>query len=191
MKLREEITALWHEARTTAGVDAVTFTVIGQMPDPAREFYSNLIDATECLDEMIAAHDPMYIEGRHGPLVLIGDALGVLQVDHLRAQVEACCRVCRHQVADRTHEAGDAGAATDEALQVMDDRVHGRAGNAVVVRELEKLLAAQARVRLARRHVAARPGTSRRRSKVSAASYRGRAVGCRSRGRPGRGWCSL
>ncbi|MGW6404142.1 hypothetical protein [Streptomyces sp. NPDC055134] len=40
-------------------------------------------------------------------------------------------------------------AVTDEALQVMDDRVHGRAGNAVVVAALEKLLAAQARVRLA------------------------------------------
>ncbi|MFD0068173.1 hypothetical protein [Streptomyces sp. NPDC056690] len=40
-------------------------------------------------------------------------------------------------------------AVTDEALQVMDDRVHGRPGNAVVVGALEKLLAAQVRVRLA------------------------------------------
>lgn len=111
VELREAITALWHEAQTTAGADAVTFTVIDQMPAPAREFYLCLIDATECLDELIAAHDPMNTHGRHEALVLIGDALGVLQIDHLRARVEACCRSCRHQVADRTHGAGGSSRA--------------------------------------------------------------------------------
>ncbi|MGW6203669.1 hypothetical protein ACWF9B_08485 [Streptomyces sp. NPDC055089] len=113
-KLRIEITTLWQKAEIEAGVDAVTFTVIDQMPAPAREFYSILIDATECLDELIADHDPMYVEGRHAPLVLIGDALGVLQVDRMRTRVEACCRVCRHQVADRLHAEGGADTSAPQ-----------------------------------------------------------------------------
>ncbi|MFI9781788.1 hypothetical protein ACIHCV_45700 [Streptomyces sp. NPDC051956] len=40
-------------------------------------------------------------------------------------------------------------AATDAGMQVLDDRVHGRAGNPAVLAALEQLLSAQARVRVA------------------------------------------
>lgn len=40
-------------------------------------------------------------------------------------------------------------AATDAGMQVLDDRGHGRAGNAAVLAALEQLLSAQARVRVA------------------------------------------
>lgn len=40
-------------------------------------------------------------------------------------------------------------AATDAGLQVLDDRIHGRAGNAAVLAALEQLISAQARVRVA------------------------------------------
>ncbi|WP_331726036.1 hypothetical protein [Streptomyces sp. NBC_00470] len=123
VKLREAITVLWDEAQTTAGVDGVTFTVIGEMPVEAREFYSILIDATECLDEVIEGLDepargfnPSLAQSRHAPLVLIGDALGVLQVDRLRAQVQACCPTCRHQLAERLHsELPEVGDTSDTA----------------------------------------------------------------------------
>ncbi|MGP3777009.1 hypothetical protein ACTWJ8_39870 (plasmid) [Streptomyces sp. SDT5-1] len=94
-KLRAAVSDLWDAVPRDSG-QGVTFSVLDRLPPGDRDFYQGLIEATELLDELIESHDPMAeVMRRHAPLIVIGDALGVLTVGHLRAEVDACCFTCR------------------------------------------------------------------------------------------------
>ncbi|MFJ8785699.1 hypothetical protein [Streptomyces sp. NPDC102476] len=100
--LYEAVGALLAAAST--GGEPLTFGALHRMPQPAQGFYSELIDASECLAELIEDHDPNRMAYRHACLVLIGDALGALRDTRYVAYMAACpCRECRGQLAERPH----------------------------------------------------------------------------------------
>jgi len=81
----------------------LTFQALDRIPQPAQDFYSELICASESLAELIADHDPMRTTHRHAALVLIGDALGALKDDDLKNMIRRCgCRECWTQMEERT-----------------------------------------------------------------------------------------
>jgi hypothetical protein len=47
------------------GGGPLTFVALGRIPQPAQDFYSELIDASESLAELIEDHDPMRTAYRH------------------------------------------------------------------------------------------------------------------------------
>ncbi|MFF8932258.1 hypothetical protein ACF1AO_33900 [Streptomyces longwoodensis] len=97
------------EAAPTGG-EPLTFSALFRMPQPAKDFYSELIDASECLAELIAGHNRERTAYRHAALVLIGDALGALRDERLAALIGSCpCWECREQLGMRTAERDDEG----------------------------------------------------------------------------------
>ncbi|MFD8900570.1 hypothetical protein [Streptomyces ardesiacus] len=98
--LEREVIALLTAAPTNG--EPLTFSTLGRMPQPAQDFYAELIDASESLAALIADHDPMRTAYRHAALVLIGDALGALRDDRLVTTIAACgCRECEEQLQER------------------------------------------------------------------------------------------
>ncbi|MFJ2627724.1 hypothetical protein ACIO6T_31060 [Streptomyces sp. NPDC087532] len=90
-------------AAAPTGGEPLTFETLGRLPQPAQDFYSELIDASESLAELIADHSRDRILYRHAALVLIGDALGALRDDKLTALIASCrCWECREQMRERT-----------------------------------------------------------------------------------------
>uniref|UniRef100_UPI003F498F45 hypothetical protein n=1 Tax=Streptomyces chartreusis TaxID=1969 RepID=UPI003F498F45 len=85
------------------GGGPLTFAAIDRMPQPAQDFYSELTDASESLAELIADHSRFRTAYRHAALVLIGDALGALRDDRLKALIAECeCWECEEQLGERT-----------------------------------------------------------------------------------------
>lgn len=106
--LSDAVRALLAAAPT--GGEPLTFGALHRMPQPAQDFYSELIDASECLAELIHGHDRNRTAYRHAALVLIGDALGALADERLTALIGSCpCRECREQLGIRTAESDDEG----------------------------------------------------------------------------------
>ncbi|MCX4976508.1 hypothetical protein [Streptomyces sp. NBC_00620] len=98
--LRDHVNDLLATAPTNG--EPFTFEALFRMPQPAQDFYSELIDASESLAELIADHNPMRTAYRHAALVLIGDALGALRDDKMTALIAACgCGECREQLRER------------------------------------------------------------------------------------------
>jgi hypothetical protein len=104
--LSDAVRALLAAAPT--GGEPLTFTALFRMPQPAQDFYGELIDASECLAELINNHSRERTAYRHAALVLIGDALGALRDDRLTALIGSCrCWECREQFRMRTAEPDD------------------------------------------------------------------------------------
>lgn len=105
-QLMVEVTGLLRGAPTDG--EPLTWATLEQLPQPAHDFYSDLICASESLADLIADHDPEWVGQRHAALVLIGDALGALRVERFVAMVRACrCWLCREQLALRLADAGE------------------------------------------------------------------------------------
>ncbi|MFF9192587.1 hypothetical protein [Streptomyces rochei] len=101
--LSDAVRALLAAAPT--GGEPLTFSALFRMPQPAQDFYSELIDASECLAELISNHDRDRTAYRHAALVLIGDALGALRDERLTALIGSCpCWECQEQLRQRTRE---------------------------------------------------------------------------------------
>lgn len=98
-KLAAQITELFE-----AGASGpFTFDTMRGMPRRVQEFYSGLIDAQEALAELLEDRMSDRVMQRHPVMMLVGEALGVLADERVRAWVGGCpCPACRNAVSRAT-----------------------------------------------------------------------------------------
>lgn len=98
--LARQVRALLAQAPTGGG--PLSDCAVHQMPQPARDFYAELIDAAESLAELMADHLSNRVQSRHAALALIGDAPGAFRNATALALITTCgCRAGEQALKER------------------------------------------------------------------------------------------
>ncbi|MEV6781929.1 hypothetical protein [Streptomyces sp. NPDC051098] len=104
--LAREVQALLHDAPT--GGKGLTFAALGRIPQPAQDFYSDLIEASEALEELREDDMEDRVMERHPVLLLIGSPLGAFDDRRVRHHLAKCrCLPCREALAQSRAEGAD------------------------------------------------------------------------------------